>query len=110
MREGESYVLNGSKIFVPLAEEAEMILVYAAEDGITQGFFVPTDAEGLVVGRKDKLMGIRALPTYMVTLSDVRVPLENKLGGAGGIDFKAGAQPQPHRPGCSGRRYGPRRF
>lgn len=81
------YVLNGSKTFVPVAEDAEMILVYANENGKTEAFFIPADAEGLVIEKKDKLMGIKALPTYMLTLSDVRVPLENKLGGAEGIDF-----------------------
>jgi alkylation response protein AidB-like acyl-CoA dehydrogenase len=88
VRDGESFVLNGSKIFVPLADEAEMILVYAAEDEMTQAFFVPADAEGLIIGKRDKLMGIRALPTHLVTLSEVRVPLENKLGGDEGIDFQ----------------------
>ncbi len=83
----DSYVLKGSKIFVPMAEDAEMILVYANEDGKTQAFLVPADAEGLVIEKKDKLMGIQALPTYTLTLNAVRVPLENKLGGAEGIDF-----------------------
>lgn len=82
-----SYLLNGSKTVVPLAGDAELILVYANEDGKTQAFLVPTVGEGVTVGDKDKLMGIKALPTYLVTLSDVRVPAENKLGGEAGIDF-----------------------
>ncbi len=85
--DGDDYVLKGSKTFVPLAEDAAMILVYANENGKTQAFLVPADVEGLVIEQKDKLMGIKALPTYMLTLNDVRVPLENKLGGADGIDF-----------------------
>ena len=43
-------------------------LVYANEDGKTQAFFVPAGTEGLTVGEKDKLMGIRALPTHKLTL------------------------------------------
>ncbi len=88
VKDVSQYVLNGTKIFVPHAEEAEFILVYAAEDGQTQAFLVPTEAAGFAVGQKDKMMGVRALDTYMVTLSKVRVPLENKLGGVDGIDFK----------------------
>ncbi len=87
VREGDAYVLNGSKTFAPLADEAEEILVYANEDGRTQAFFIPTDTAGLTVGHRDKLMGIRALTTNYITLSDVRVPAANKLGGESGIDF-----------------------
>lgn len=87
VREGDEYVLNGTKTVVPLAETAELILVYANEAGQTQGFLVPADSDGLTVGARDKLMGIHALPTYLVTLSDVRVPPANKLGGEAGIDF-----------------------
>ncbi len=83
----DAYTLNGTKTVVPLAGDADLILVYANENGKTQAFLVPADAEGVTVGAKDKLMGIKALPTYMVTLSDVRVPAENKLGGEAGIDF-----------------------
>ena len=45
--EGEHYILNGEKAFVPFAKEAETILVYANLDGQTQGFIVPKDAAGL---------------------------------------------------------------
>lgn len=87
IRDGDAYILNGTKTFVPLADDAEIILVYAAEDGKTQAFLVPTDSEGLTVGNRDKLMGIRSLPTNIVTQTDVRVPVANKLGGEVGIDF-----------------------
>ena len=85
--DNDAYILNGTKTVVPLAGDAELILVYADDDGKTQAFLVPTAGEGVTVGEKDKLMGIKALPTYMVTLSNVRVPAENKLGGEAGIDF-----------------------
>lgn len=85
--ERDSYVISGTKSVVPLADEAEMLLVYANEDGQTQAFLVPADAAGVSVGSRDKLMGIQALPTFVVTFDNVRVPAENKLGGADGIDF-----------------------
>lgn len=87
VRDGGEYVLNGLKTAVPLAETAELILVYANEDGQTQAFFVPADAAGLSIDKKAKLMGIKGLPTFMVTLADCRVPAANKLGGETGINF-----------------------
>lgn len=87
VRDGDAYVLNGLKTAVPLAETAELILVYANEDGQTQAFFVPADAAGLSIDKKAKLMGIKGLPTFMVTLADCRVPAANKLGGEEGINF-----------------------
>ncbi|MFQ5401341.1 MAG: acyl-CoA dehydrogenase family protein [Anaerolineae bacterium] len=85
--DGDSYVLNGTKTVVPLAQEAGLFLVYANEGESTQAFLVPSDAPGLAVGERDKLMGIHALPTYQITLVDCRIPAENKLGGEAGIDF-----------------------
>jgi alkylation response protein AidB-like acyl-CoA dehydrogenase len=87
VREDDDFVLNGVKTMVPLAETADLILVYAEEDGRTQAFFVPTDTEGLEISKREKLMGVRALPVHALTLADCRVPIENKLGGEEGIDF-----------------------
>jgi len=87
VRDGDAYVLNGRKTLVPLADEAEIILVYAAEGDVTQAFLVPADAEGLQIDARDKLMGVKALTTNLITLSDVRIPVANKLGGEAGIDF-----------------------
>ena len=87
VRDGDAYVLSGTKTFVPQANDAEYILVYAAEGGKTQAFLVPAGVEGLTVGGRNKLMGIHSLPAYLVTLDKVCVPAANKLGGENGIDF-----------------------
>jgi alkylation response protein AidB-like acyl-CoA dehydrogenase len=86
---GEEYVLNGEKAFVPFAKDAEFILVYANLDGQTQGFIVPKDSAGLTIGEeREKLMSLSALPLYRVHLDDVRVPASNRLGGPSGHDFE----------------------
>jgi len=85
--EGDTYVLNGRKAYVPLAADADLILVYAAEEGATQGFLVESGSAGLEVGEREKNMGIKALATYELKLNDCRVPQANKLGGEAGCDF-----------------------
>jgi acyl-CoA dehydrogenase len=69
-RAQSSYVLNGQKAYVPLAAEAQAILVYAREGGATQAFIVERGANGLTVLEREQHMGIRALPTYEVKLED----------------------------------------
>ncbi len=86
---GDEYILNGEKAFVPFAKDAEAMIVYAALDGVTQGFIVPKAAAGLSVGEeREKLMGLNALPLYRVKLDSVKVPASNRLGGASGHDFE----------------------
>ena len=85
--EGDEYVLNGQKCYVPLAADADLLLVWAAENGATQGFIVPKGTPGLEIGEREKNMGIKALATYELALSDCRVPRANKLGGEAGCDF-----------------------
>jgi acyl-CoA dehydrogenase len=85
--EGDTYVLNGQKAYVPLAADADLILVYAAEEGSSQGFLVEKEAAGLEVGEREKNMGINALATYRLTLTNCRVPKTHKLGGEAGCDF-----------------------
>lgn len=85
----DQYVLNGEKAFVPFAKDAEAILVYANLDGRTQGFIVTKDAAGLSVSKeREKLMSLNALPLYRIKLDSVKVPAENRLGGASGHDFE----------------------
>ena len=84
-----SYTLNGTKAYVPYADKAEAFLVFANLDGQTQGFVVPAGTEGLTIGERDKLMGIKALPTFELQLEKVKLPLKARLGGDEGHDFDA---------------------
>ncbi len=87
VREGEVYVLNGTKRMVPLADQADTFLIYANEEGQTQAFIIAAGADGLTIGERDKWMGINAYPTYTITLENCRVPATLKLGGEEGLDF-----------------------
>ncbi len=81
VKDGDSYVLNGTKTYVPFAAESESMIVYAALDGVTKGFIVPKNSAGLQVSDRIKLMSLNALPLYQVTLNKVRVPGSNLLEG-----------------------------
>jgi alkylation response protein AidB-like acyl-CoA dehydrogenase len=91
-RDGDEYVLNGKKCLVPLAQESESLLVFAATSpgmgfsGV-DGFIVPAGSKGMDVGEREKNMGINALATYPVTLKDCRLPASARLGGDAGCDF-----------------------
>ncbi len=87
VRHDGQYRLDGVKSMVPLADGADLILVYANEGGQTQAFLVPGDADGLAVGDREGVMGVGALPLYRVTLDDVVIPSENKVGGEEGVNF-----------------------
>lgn len=82
------YVLNGQKAVVPLADDADVLLVYAHDEssGSTEGFLVNKGTAGLSIADGEKLMGLRALPTYRVSLDNVKVDAPCRLGGAVGSD------------------------
>ncbi|MBI3360964.1 MAG: acyl-CoA dehydrogenase family protein, partial [Chloroflexi bacterium] len=85
--DGDSYVLDGEKCYVPLAADAEHLLVYASLDGKTQGFVVDNGTPGMTVGEREKNMGLRGLPTYEINFSQCPVACADRLGGAAGHDF-----------------------
>jgi acyl-CoA dehydrogenase len=85
--DGNSYVLNGGKCYVPLADSADLLLVYAAVNGNSQGFIIEKGTEGLEIGEREKNMGIKALATYELILKNCRIPRDNRLGGEKGCDF-----------------------
>ncbi len=79
-KEGDSYLLNGAKTFVPYAAQAEAMIVYASLEGATKAFIVEK-GDGVAVSERLKLMGLDALPLYGVTFENVRVPSANLLEG-----------------------------
>lgn len=87
-RKEDYFVLNGEKTYVPFAEGAEAILVYARFEGATQAFIVRKGSQGVEIGERQKTLGIHALPLYPIRLKDVCVPLEDRLGGPNGHEFE----------------------
>jgi alkylation response protein AidB-like acyl-CoA dehydrogenase len=87
-REGEEYVLNGSKRFITNAAVASLYVVFAktdpgkGHDGIS-AFLVESDASGFEVGRLEPKMGIKGSTTGEVFFNDCRVPVENRIGEEG---------------------------
>ncbi len=87
-RNGDGYVLNGTKTFITNAGRAGMYVVFARTGpderaaGVT-AFLVPGDAPGLRIGQVFSKMGLHGSPTGEIVLEDVRVPAENRLGGEG---------------------------
>ena len=84
-RDGDHFVLNGSKTFITNAPYADVFLVLARlEDGAggsIQSFIVERGAPGLTTGPPMKKMGMRGSPTGEIFLDDVRVPADQLLGG-----------------------------
>ncbi len=88
VREGDEYVLNGSKMFITNAGHASFVTVFASTDrsqghrGLT-AFVVPTDDPGVTVEKHLDKMGQRSTDTSAIAFQDVRVPVENRLGEEG---------------------------
>ncbi|GMA50880.1 acyl-CoA dehydrogenase [Alicyclobacillus contaminans] len=85
VRDGDHYVLNGSKIFITNGGEADLYCVFAVTDrkrgnrGIT-AFLVERDTPGFRVGKKERKMGLNGSATAELLFEDCRVPVENRLG------------------------------
>lgn len=68
------YLLSGRKVSVPFAASAETMLVFAQLDGRPAAFTVPADSDGLAIGDREQLLGLHALPTFLLELNQVKVP------------------------------------
>lgn len=88
VEDGDGYILNGEKVFVPFANKAEALIVYASLEGKPQGFIVPSGARGLTIGEREKQLGWKAVPLYSIKLDGVRVLKEDRLGGPAGHEFE----------------------
>ena len=82
--------INGVKAYVPLADTATHILVYAKnmKFGKTEAYIVEKAAEGVSIENRELLMGLRALPLFRVKFNNVKVTAAAKLGGAKDIDLQ----------------------
>jgi len=88
-REGDTWIINGSKIFITNAGEAEVYVVMARTDkeakkhhGIS-AFIIEKGTPGFTFGKKEKKMGIRSSPTMELVFDNCQVPGENLLGKEG---------------------------
>src|SRR5690606_3352441 len=86
-RDGDEYVLDGSKCFISGAGSTDVLIVMArtGEDGARgiSCFLVPADAEGVKYGRNEDKMGWKAQPTRTITFEGVRIPAGNRIGPEG---------------------------
>lgn len=88
VKDGDSYVLNGTKQWITNAGEAEVYTVIAITDkakGIrgASAFIVEKDTPGFSFGKKEKKMGIRCSATRELIFQDCRIPKENIIGREG---------------------------
>jgi acyl-CoA dehydrogenase len=93
-RNGDHYVLNGSKSYITNAPQASVFTVMARTDpdsrdasGVS-AFIVERETAGLSVGRPDRKMGQRGAQTADVIFENVPVPAGNLIGGVEGMGFK----------------------
>lgn len=88
-RDGTDFVINGSKQWISAADRAGVIVVWARTDSdVAQAkgiscFLIDGGAKGLVIGKKEDKMGLRASSTCALTFEDLRVPASAMLGAPG---------------------------
>ena len=88
IREGDFYILNGKKVWVTLAPNADIAMVFALTNpnlgkwGVST-FIVETAKEGCIASENQEKMGMRTAPFGTITLSDYKIPVENRIGKEG---------------------------
>ncbi len=89
VRDGDYWVLNGSKMWITNSHYAGALIITARTDLEAEGsrgisaFIVPTDTPGFTVEKKEDKLGMRASDTAPLTLEDVRIPADALLGKEG---------------------------
>ncbi|WP_102273584.1 acyl-CoA dehydrogenase [Cytobacillus massiliigabonensis] len=87
-KDGDHYIINGSKVFITNGGEADIYIVFASTNpelgskGIS-AFIVEKDTPGLVIGKDEHKMGLHGSRTVQLSFEDMRVPAENLLGEEG---------------------------
>ena len=85
-RDGDEWVLNGTKAFITNGGAARVLITYARtgeKKYDISAFIVPADAEGYKLIKKENKMGIRASDTYLLGFDDLRLPADCLLGQEG---------------------------
>ena len=89
IKDGDSYIINGTKTFISHADVADVVCIAARTDTSVAGpkgtsiFIVEKGTPGFSIGKHEDKMGIRGSSTVEIILEDVRVPAANILGGEG---------------------------
>lgn len=87
VREGDFYVLDGTKAFISGAGQTDMLIVMARTGGEgaagISAFAVPANLPGIVYGKKEEKMGWNSQPTRIISFDQVKVPVGNLLGAEG---------------------------
>lgn len=89
IRDGDDYVINGSKMFISGAGANDVLVVMARTGepdsgaGGVSAILVPADAAGIEYGKNEEKMGWKSQPTRLISFDDVRVPVANRLGEEG---------------------------
>ena len=92
VREGDEYVINGSKCFITNAAMAQVLMVFARVGDIPGGkgiavFLVETDRPGVTIAPHDKKMGQRGAWTSDINFDNVRIPADHLIGGDESVGF-----------------------
>lgn len=94
VRDGDVYILNGTKRYITNAPEAGIFTVMARTDPTIKGaagisaFLVEAGTPGLTLGKRDIKMGQKGAHTCDVIMDNCRVPVANLIGGKEGVGFK----------------------
>ena len=87
VRDGDFYVLDGTKAFISGAGQTDMLIVMARTGGEgaagISAFAVPANLPGIVYGKKEEKMGWNSQPTRIISFDQVKVPIGNLLGAEG---------------------------
>jgi alkylation response protein AidB-like acyl-CoA dehydrogenase len=86
-KDGDHYVVNGSKVFISGAGDTDVLVVMvrtgeAGPKGIS-ALAIPADLDGIIYGKAEEKLGWNAQPTRQITFDNVKVPVENLLGSEG---------------------------
>lgn len=80
---GDKWILNGNKVWITNAGIANVFSVFARTERGISGFVVDADSPGIIIGQKEKKLGIKGSITNSVTFENVEVPKGNILGSDG---------------------------